>query len=179
MARTKEETVEWIIANCDAFDESDKPSLLGLATNKLQSVATMVANGACNNAASEDEEEELTEEEDTPEEEAVEEPPAKKGPACNTMEEWLRSAPQEVRETFNHAKEVTDREKRAIVHRIVANARGDKAALTAKYMKKPLSELQELASEFVVEPANYTGVGGVAHNAAADKDDFLPLPSSF
>ncbi len=65
-----------------------------------------------------------------------------------TEEEWMKSAPEGVREDLEFARNEKSRQKTALVERLTANVKGEQeqAALADRFMKKSLSDLQDMAS---------------------------------
>lgn len=121
-----------------------------------------------------------------------------------TMNEWLEDAPEEVKQVFNSALQVEQEVKKELVTKLVANATGDKTALSNLLMTKPIAELKMLVSVLPAPTVNnqqvITGAqgqqpasrlnlsffggqstGNLTNNALSqdddfDKDDVLPLP---
>ncbi len=115
-------------------------------------------------------------------------PPKKKAPmSTQNADEWLRAAPPEVRTVLNHAESILNREKSAIVDRLVANVAAEKRPThIEKLMRRDLSDLQDelermpesqsapatngYVGQFAGNPASYVGAAAPALNRAGPKD---------
>lgn len=74
-----------------------------------------------------------------------------------TEEEWMKSAPAAVREDLEFARNEKHRQKTALVEKLVASVKDEQeqARLTTNFMKKGLSDLQDMAA-IVPEPKTRT-----------------------
>jgi hypothetical protein len=156
----------------------------------------------------EDPEMEAEAEEEVPEEEAEaeEEPVAKKKPPFIknqrstpvkpvTVNEWMATAPPEIRSAVSNAMQIEAREKGMLIEQLTGNVAEDsKAGVLQVLNTKSLDELRILSS-LVPQPAEVTNTSGYAPAAplyfgasaptsngrreamsAAEKNDILPLP---
>lgn len=115
-------------------------------------------------------------------------------PAKPTMNQWLAVMPEEAKPTWNAAVKQHDKDKAAVVERLLVNVQGDKKAKDAAKVRleaKTLDQLEEMAL-FLPPVANtrprdpdYTGAagGGGAHDLTDNADpngpqgDPLPIIS--
>lgn len=68
--------------------------------------------------------------------------------------DWLNSAPVEIREAVENAMEIQNKEKESLVRQLIVNVADDKKqSIGEKFMKKPIGELRELVSLLPVENA--------------------------
>jgi hypothetical protein len=188
---TKETKIEELIANsCDGcFGEKDRTILEGLEETQLDAfiknlskepvIETPITNSTSENIL---EEPKMTEPIKT-----VETPIKNKQ---MTHEEFMRQAPPEVVENLKYAADMKQAEKQKLVDKITANSEeGAKASHTELLMKKPISELEMLATivanttvAVAAKPMNFSGnVTAPTQNAEEyDRTDpFASTPSPY
>ena len=154
---SRETLVDSVIANCKcgAWTDGDRDVLNSMTDAQLASL-----NAAA--PVEESPEEEATE---SPEEEAVEE---KKMSANLTYEQWIAQAPTEVVANVQHAGRIVEREKRALVTRIIVNISDPKRRQTraVELMKHTYDDLVERVADLPAAAASappvFAGFGGEA-----------------
>lgn len=115
-------------------------------------------------------------------------------PKKPTMNQWLALMPEEAKATWNSAVKQHDKDKAAVIERLLVNVAGDKKAKEAaktRLQAKTLDQLEEMAmflppvANTQQRPADYTGAAGGGGDANvdtttnADEDGFVdgPLPT--
>ncbi len=161
------EMVDSLIENSCCYDETNRSDLMDLndamLTNAVKAVEKVAEESLVANAAKEGFEDadgnrhtydadkktwatvpkEPVENATNTEEEMDE----KKASKPMTENEWLESAPESVQNTFRHAQVLEQREKDAIVEKLIGNVGDDKKESVAKVLNsKSLDELTVLAS---------------------------------
>lgn len=166
--------VDDLIANCECWDEADKPILNRFSDEKLQLLVK--------NACGPDDEEDY--EDDTEDEGAGRKPSdVMNERKPKTAQEWMAEAPAEIRSVVANAITFETEQKKTLIAQIVANSN---KALTVDFLKtKELSELKTLARAFPTKSNDdtlmplYFGAAAPAANESADEvgNDILPIPT--
>lgn len=191
---TKEQAIKKLTANCKC--EADKAALNALSEETLLALARNAkAEGSNADATGGGTVQAGGEEDSESEDEFTDKVKVKeKGGAAvgnrKTADQWFADAPPEIRAAVQNAMRIEQTERRRLVDRLVANVGNaeQKAALSAKLMRKPLDELQETLALVPVANAQpqwsdlqalYLGAAGgpVANVAAPASDDLLDLPT--
>lgn len=102
-----------------------------------------------------------------------------------TAEEWMESAPADIRSAVRNAMDIEQQEKAKLIKQLTANLKDDAhKRLTERLQAKPLSELRDLillapVQEETAGIANYFGAAAPATSDSSDFDenDVLPLPT--
>lgn len=189
----KKELVDGLIANCDCYAEKDRETLNALDDNDLVSKhvqslnevevrrnkeSTAVLDKATQPIKTDEGEFTFNSEKNewsfAKAEPKTEDKPVSNDDKPQTTEEWLKSAPEEVRNTFNHSKAILDREKSQLIELLTANTADDKKESAQNLLAtKTIEELQILNSLLPQndEPARqhvpaYFGASGAVANAA-------------
>ena len=194
----RKKLVDDLIANECCWEEDNRETLNSLSDKTLESLgkqATEIMNAAMvANAAKEGFEDQqgnahkfntITNQWETTikiEEPVKNEEKSNKEQKPQTTEEWLNSAPEEVRNTLKYAKDIENKEKALLINKLTANVSdGAKATLSERLQSKPLDELQDLVllvPEKETPTANYAGASSPTGNTkkSESRGSGIPMP---
>jgi hypothetical protein len=188
----RDKLINDLIANCDCWDEGDRPVLNKLSDAKLQAThdysVKVRNNEAVANAARkgfEDGDTKFTFNEESGEFVKTEEtPPVVNESETKTFEQWMADAPTQVQQVVTNALEWQNAQKEEHIEKILANKANvfSKPQLQAKSLED-LRAISSLASTPVTPaPAgtpNFTGAAAaptVNQGAPAVEEEALPMP---
>ena len=177
-----EKLVAELIANCSCWSEDDQEVLANLGDEKVQGLLDAAKSAKANaeaieNAAKEEEIEEPVSNEVA--EEKVE-PVANEKP--QTAEEWFKSAPAEIQSAVQNAVRIEQREKDALIEKLIANQDdAAKEVLKKRLASKSLEELADLSllvPEKVEEPTSNVSFFGASGGAPVTNNKVTVEPLS-
>lgn len=167
--------IDVLVANCSCPNE--KKTFESFSDETL---VTLARNAMDGKETTDDDEEEMDKEKKAKEMEK---------PTGNSAEEWLKTAPPEIKKLVENSLKVEKEKKTKLIERLVANCPNNEAKtrLTANLQSKSLEELEDYALMLPTEDTevftgNFLGASvpqRVTSNVGGNDDDgdFLPLPT--
>lgn len=213
---SKKEMVDGLIANCDCWTEEDRETLNSFTEEKLKKLQAPIEKAkkeeAVANAARQgfqdqqgdrhffneefgkwEVKKEATNNEGRETKEGDEKNNGKPHKEPMTANEWLDSAPPEIRSVFENAMKTEQKEKDGIIDKLTSNLEGDKKKAAVERLKnRSLQSLREDAELFdAIQPARkpqasaqqFRGAaappptGNTGSQVANEQDEVLPVPT--
>lgn len=183
--------IDGLITNCECWQEGDREALNKFSDDQLDRLKKQTEKAAevqaTLNARQKEEADKAAAQKKADDEKKAAELAAnsQKDPKPKTEEEWLKDAPESVRNTLSYARQIEEEQRQKIIGTIVANVAEDKRDAKREYLAtKSLTELREL-EDLMPAPAqpetrsripNYAGAAGPTGNTERKKRTPMETP---